>query len=147
MLNEFLNSITGDLGAKLSGKVDLNQDKMNGVGNIVTNTLKDGLMDKLKGGQLAEITGLLGKGGSSTPFAGNLVQQTVGNLVSKLGLSQTMSATVAKIAVPFIIEKLGNFASSKGKNNEEGVKELLGDLVTGSVKDKLLGGLGKKFGF
>lgn len=147
MLNEFLNSIKGDLGAKLAGKTDLNKDKLNGVGNVVTDTLKAGLMDKIKDGQLGEVVNLLGKGGSTTPFAGNMIQQTVGNLVSKLGLSQTVSSTIANIAVPFIIEKLGTFASSKGKNNEESVKDLLGDLMKSSVKDKLLGGLGKKFGF
>jgi hypothetical protein len=89
----------------------------------------------------------LKKGGSTTPFAGVLTNNTVANLISKLGLPKSVSNTVASIAVPFIINKLGSFATSKGRNGEEGVSDLLGDLVKGSVKDKLLGGLGKKLGF
>ena len=41
----------------------------------------------------------------------------------------------------------GYLTSAKGKTNEDGVKDIMGDLLKGSVKDKLMGGLGKNFGF
>lgn len=146
MLTEFLNSIKGELGSQLTGKTDLSPDKIGDVGNVVSDTMKSGILDKFKDGGLDDIVGLLGKGGSSSSFAGSLVEQTVGNLASKVGLPTGLASTVAKIAVPFIIDKLGSFAASKGKNNNEGVQDLLGDLVGGSLKEGLLGGLGKKFG-
>jgi hypothetical protein len=147
MLNEFLSSVKGSLADQLTENTDVESDKLDGVANVVTDTFKEGIVGKFKDGQIGDIVGLLGKGGSSSPFAGNLVNNVVGSLVSKLGLPKGISTTVANVAVPFIIDKLGAFASEKGKDNEDGVKDLLGDLVMGSVKDKLLGGLGKKFGF
>jgi hypothetical protein len=104
-------------------------------------------LDKFSKGQVGDITGLLGKNGSSSPFATNIINQTAGNLMSKLGLPNSISTSIANIAIPFIINKLGDFASEKGKDNDNGITDLLGDLVKGSLKDKLLGGLGKKFGF
>ncbi len=147
MLNDFLNSVKGGLLNQLSGKTDLDSVKLNGVADVVTETFKEGLLNKFKSGQLGDIAGLLNTGGNSTPFAGALVNNTVTNLTSKLGIPKTVSNSVACIAVPFIINKLGSFASSKGKTGEDGVSALLGDLVKGSLKDNLLGGLGKKFGF
>ncbi len=146
MLNDFLKTIQGSLGEKLKG-TGVESDKISGVTDVVTNTFKDGLMEKFSAGDLSSITGLLGKGGSSSPFAGSLANSVVGNLISKLGLSKEISNTVAKMAVPFVIEKLSGFASEKGKNSEDGIGDLMGDLLKGSMKDKLLGGLGKKFGF
>lgn len=147
MLNEFLQSIKGGLGEQLLGTTDLDSGKLEGVTNVVTDTFKDGLMDKFGSGDLSAITALLGKGGSSSPFAGSLVNNVVGNLISKMGLSKEISNTIAKVAVPFIIDKFSGFASEKGKNNEDGIGDLMGDLLKGSVKDQLLGGIGKKFGF
>ncbi len=146
MLNDFLKTIQGSLGEQLSG-AGVESDKISGVTDVVTNTFKDGLMEKFSGGDLSSIAGLLGKGGSSSPFAGSLANNVVGNLISKVGLSKEISNSVAKLAVPFVIEKLSGFASEKGKTGEDGIGDLMGDLIKGSMKDKLLGGLGKKFGF
>ncbi len=147
MLNEFLKTVKGGLGEQLMGTAGIEAGKLDSVTNVVTDTFKDGLMEKFSGGDLSAITGLLGQGGSSSPFAGTLVNSVIGNLSSKVGLPKEISSTVAKMAVPFIINKFSGFASDKGKNSEDGIGDLLGDLVKGSVKDKLLGGLGKKFGF
>jgi hypothetical protein len=146
-LNEFLKTVKGGLVNQLVGKTDVDEGKLDGVAQVVTDTFKTGLMDKASSGNLGDIVGLLGKGGSSSPFAGSLLNNVVGNLVSKLGLSKSVSDSVARIAVPFIIDKFSEFTSAKGKTNEEGVKDVMGDLLKGSVKDKLIGGLGKKFGF
>lgn len=147
MFNELLNSLTGDLTSKLNGTKGLDSDKIGSVANVVTDTFKNGLTDKLKGGQLGDIMSLLGKSGSTSSFATTLISNTVSNLISKLGLPESVSKTISNVAVPFVIEKFGNFVSSKGKNSEEGITELLGDLVKGSVAKDLLGGLGKKLGF
>ena len=147
MLNDFLKTIKGGLGEQLLGTEGLDSGKIDGVTDVVTDIFKEGMIDKFSGGDLGAITSLLGKGGSSSPFAGDLVNNVIGGLVAKLGLPEGISGTIAKMAVPFIIDKFSGFASEKGKDNEEGVSDLLGDLVAGSMKDKLLGGLGKKFGF
>ncbi len=147
MLNQFLNTVKGGLVSQLSEKTELEEGKLDGVANVVTDTFKSGLMDKVSSGNLADIMGLLGKGGSSSSLAGSLVNSTVSNLVSKLGLPKGIANKIGSIAIPFIISKFSDFTSEKGKTNEEGVKDIFSELIKGSAKDKILGGLGKKFGF
>jgi hypothetical protein len=114
---------------------------------VVTETFKDGLQEKVSSGQIGDIVSLFGKGGASSSMASGLSGSLVSSLGSKLGLSEGISKKIADYAIPFIINQFSSFAAKKGKDNKEGISDLLGDLVTGSVKDKLLGGLGKKFGF
>ena len=147
MLNEFLKKAQDGLVQQLAGKTDVDKGKLNGVAKVVTDTFKTGLADKASSGNLSDIMGLAGKGGSSSPFATKLVKDTVANLVSKLGLPKGISDTIARIAVPFIIDKFGDLTSGKGKSGKSGVEDILGDLMKGSLKDSVLGGLGKKFGF
>lgn len=147
MLEQFLKTIKGDLGKKLLGASNMDSGSINNVTDIVTDTFKDGITEKFNNGQISDIIGLLGKGGSKSPFAGGLVNNVVKNLISKLGLSPDLSNTIASVAIPFIIDKFSGFATEKGKDNEDGISDLMGDLISGSIKDKLLGGLGKKFGF
>ena len=147
MLDQFLNTVKGGLVKQLAGNTDVEEGKLDGVANVVTDTFKTGLMDKASNGKLDDIMGLLGKGGSSSSFASTLTSNTVNNLISKLGIPKGIADSIGSIAIPFIINKFSDFTSQKGKSNEEGVKDIIGDLLKGSAKDKLLGGLGKKFGF
>ncbi|MFV0376228.1 MAG: hypothetical protein ACK5JD_02870 [Mangrovibacterium sp.] len=147
MLDEFLSSVKGGLLEQISGKTDLDSSQLKRTPDVITDSFKDGLLDRFKQGQLGDIAGLLGQGGSSSPLAGSLVNSTVSNLVSKLGLSKSVSSTIATVAVPFIINKFNSFASSKGVKGEAGLQDLLGNLASGALKDNLLGGLRSKFGF
>lgn len=147
MLDQFLNTVKGGLVKQLAGNTDVEEGKLDGVANVVTDTFKTGLMDKASNGKLDDIMGLLGKGGASSSFASTLTSSTVNNLISKLGIPKGIADSIGSIAIPFIINKFSEFTSEKGKSNEEGVKDIIGDLLKGSAKDKLLGGLGKKFGF
>lgn len=147
MLDQFLKTVKGGLLEELTGKTEVDKGKLDGVAEVVTDTFKSGLMDKASSGHLNDIMGLLGKGGSSSPLAGSLMNSTVSNLVSKLGLPKGIADKIGAIAIPFIIDKFNGFTSEKGKSNEDGVKDILGDLLKGSAKDKLLGGLGMKLGF
>ena len=132
---------------QLSGNTDVEKGKLDDVAKVMTNTFKTGLMDKASSGNLGDITNLLGKGGSSSSFAGSLVNSVVRNLVSKLGLPKGVSDSIGRMAIPFVIDQFNKFTSAKGKTREDGIKDIMGDLLKGSLKDNLLGGLGKKFGF
>ena len=147
MISNFLETIKGQLVDQLARKTELNPDKLTNASGVITDTLREGLLDKFKQGRLDDIVSLLGKRGTSSSFANSMITNTIGNLASKMGLPKNIAAKIANIAIPFVIEKLGSFASEKGKNDKEGIKDLLGDLLKSSAKDKLLGGLGKKFGF
>ena len=147
MLDQFLKTVQGGLVKQLAGNTEVDKGKLDGVAKVVTDTFKTGLADKASSGNVNDIIGLLGKGGSSSPFAGSLVNNVVANLVSKLGLPKGVSDSLARVAVPFIIDQFSSFTSAKGKSNAEGIQDIMGELLKGSLKDKLIGGLGKKFGF
>lgn len=147
MINEIFASMKGDLLKQISGGSNLGGVSADQVTNVVTDSFKNGITDKFSSGGISEILGLFGKGGNSSPFAGSLVNDMVSNLISRLGLSQDLSKQIATIAVPFIIDKFGNYAKSEGKDNQAGIAELLGGALKDGLKDQLLGGLGKSFGF
>lgn len=147
MLNEFLNTIKGSLTEQLTGTEGLESQKTEGISDVITDTFKDGLQEKVSNGQLGDIISLFGQGGSSSSFAGSLINSSVGNMMTKLGLPEAVSGKIANIAIPFIIKKFNSFASEKGKDSEEGISDLLGDLAQSSIAKNLLSGLGGKLGF
>lgn len=147
MIGNVLQTIKRELAGKLTGETELSGNKAEEASATVTDTVKDGLTEKAEKGQFDDIMGLLGKGGESTGFANNMVSKVTGNLATKVGLSPDMAGKIASFAVPFVISKLGSLTSSKGTDNKQGIQEMMGDLMKGSLKDKLPGGLGKKFGF
>lgn len=147
MLEQFLKTAKSGLVSQLAGKTDVDKGKLDGVAQVVTDTFKTGLMDKVSSGKMDDIMGLLGKGGGSSSFATSLINSTVSNLVSKLGLPKGVADTLGRIAIPFIIAKFNDLMSAKGKPSEQGIKDIMGDLLKGSVKGDFLGGLRKKLGF
>ncbi len=147
MINNILQTLKGELAGKLAGQSELSSDKAEEASSTVTNTVKDEITSKAEKGQFDDIMSLLGKGGAASGFAGNLESKVAQNLAARVGIPQNVASKIASFAVPFVVNKLGDFTSSKGKDNKEGIQEMLGGLGLGSLKDKLPGGLGKKFGF
>jgi len=142
-----LQTIKGELTGKLAGQSELSNDKAEKASGTVTNTVKEEITEKAEKGQFDEIKALSEEGGASSGFANNLVTKVAGNLSGKVGLSPNVANKVAAFAVPFVINKFKDLTAAKGKDNKQGMMEMLGDLTKGSFKDKLTGGLGKKFGF
>gem|GEM_PF-6695809 len=65
-------------------------------------------------------------------------------LISKLGLNESLAKTISTAIIPMIFNYIGK-KEDASTGNDEGVKDLLGDLVGSSVKDKLGGMLKGKF--
>lgn len=147
MIDNLLNSIKSSLTDKLEQNTNADSNQLGDISQEITSTFKDGLLSHFSKGNVSDIVGLFEKGGSQSPLASALTKSTVSNLISRLGISESLSKQIATFAVPFVVDKLGALLTSEGKNSEAGISELLGGLLEGSVKDKLLGGLGKKFGF
>ena len=146
MINDLLNNLKSDLPGQLASQFGLEKNKVGVTSDVLANTFKDGLAKKAGQGQFDDILGLLGKGGATGGFANSLISDAIANMVSKAGLPKAMATKIANFAMPFIISKFGGFANAKGKNNQQGMQDLLGDLLKGSLKDQLLGGLVKKYG-
>lgn len=147
MIDKILQTIKNELSGKLAGQSELSNDKAEKASGTVTNTVKEEITQKAEKGQFDDIKTLSEEGGASSGFAYSLVNKVAGNLSGKVGLSPNVANKIAAFAVPFVIDKFKDLTASKGKDNKQGMKEMLGDLTKGSFKDKLSGGLGKKFGF
>lgn len=147
MINNILQTIKGELTGKLAGQSELDSNKAEEASGTVTNTVKEEITKKAEKGQFDDIKALSEEGGASTGFANSLIDKVAFNLSGKVGLSPDVANKIAAFAVPFVINKFKDLTAAKGKDNKEGMMEMLGDLTKGSFKDKLTGGLGKKFGF
>lgn len=145
MLNNFLDTVKGELRGKLADNTGLESGKLDQSAEVTTDSVREGLTEKASQGQFDDIAALTKPGGESSGFANNLINKTVSNLSAKVGLPKEMATKVAGFAVPFVISKFRDYSSQKGKDDKAGMQDLLGDLTGGSAKDKL-GGLGKKFG-
>lgn len=147
MIDNLLDTIKGSLIDQLGKNTNADSNQLGDITQEVTSTFKEGLINQFSAGNLGDIVGLFNKEGSQSPMASMLSQKTVSNLISKLGISESISKQIATFAVPFLIEKFGVLLTTNGKNNESGINELIGDLTGGTLKNQLLGGLGKKLGF
>lgn len=147
MINQFLESVKSELTGKLSEQNELNSNQAEEASATVTNTFRDEFAEKARNGQLNDIKSLLGKDGASTGFAGSLQGKVAASLSGKSGIPANVATKIASVAVPFVINKLGNFASAKGKDSTGGIQEMLGGLGKDSISDNIPGGIGKKLGF
>ncbi len=147
MINNILQTIKSELTGKLAGPSELSSDKAEEASGTVTNTVREEITEKAEKGQFDDIKSLSEEGGASTGFANSLINKVAVNLSGKVGLSPNVANKIAAFAVPFVISKFKDLTAAKGKDNKQGMKEMLGDLTKRSSKSKLLGGLGKKFRF
>ena len=46
-----------------------------------------------------------------------------------------------------MLDHFNKFTSAKGRQGEDGMKDIMSELLKGPLKDNLFGGLGRKFGF
>lgn len=145
MLNNFLDSIKGNIREKLAGNTDLKPDELNRSAEVTADSFKEGVTEKAGQGKFDEIARLTQPGGESSGTANDLISKTVNNLATKVGLPPDVATRVAGFAIPYIISKFRDKTTEEGKNSNEGIQDMLGGIMGGSVKDKL-GGLGKKFG-
>lgn len=147
MIDNLLDSIKGSLIDQLGKNTNADSNQLGDITKEVTSTFKEGLINQFSAGNLGDIIGLFNKEGSQSPMASMLSKNTEFNLISRLGISESISKQIATFAVPFLIEKFGALLTADGKNNESGISELIGDLAGGTLKNQLLGSLGKKLGF
>lgn len=145
MLKNLINDAIGSKGKEFVQGLDLSPDKQEKALDLAKDSVFDGLKDSVKSGGIGDITKAFSGGESST-----LVQSITSNygasLISKLGLSESMSKTISTAVIPMVF----NFINKKEDvptDSENGVKSLLGDMVGNNINGKLGGLLKNKFQF
>ncbi|MEM6698244.1 MAG: hypothetical protein AAF806_02765 [Bacteroidota bacterium] len=154
MLDSIFNAIGGDVVSSLTEKAGIDLDQAKAVLPIAQETVQTGLMDEVKSGNISGILGMLNSSGDSlqsNSLFGNLKGMLLQNLLSKLGLPESVAGLVAGTGLTSIIGGASNFLSGDKPVEKNDLMSKLdlggmaGDMAKGMLKDKL-GGLGKLFG-
>jgi len=154
MLDKLFDAIGGDVVNSLTEKTGIDLDQAKKVLPIAQDTMQTGLMDEVKSGNISGILGMLNSGGNDlqdNSLFGKLKGMLLQNLLSKLGLPESIAGMVAGTGMNSIISNASNFLGGGGEVKKDDLMSKLdlggmaGDMAKGMLKDKL-GGLGKMFG-
>jgi hypothetical protein len=140
MIQATINSLKGELTGMLTQKTGLTPDKASASVDIAKEDIASGLKKEASNGNISGLMGLL-KGGNTTgnPIVGNIINQYAVSLITRLGLSETVSRQVAAFAIPFILSKLQGKTAGKSDGDIAG---MLGGDPGGGMGDLLKKGLG-----
>jgi len=101
---------------------------------LATESIFGGLQNVLANGGLEQVMGLFGNNQQNVqqnnPLVGGIVQNLIGQFMTRLGLSQENANGIASSLIPMVLSKLiGNTTSSE--NNGFDINGLLGSLLGG----------------
>ena len=110
----------------------------------------DGIKDEIAGVNIAGLMGLLGDKSNLTadnPIINNIANGFIKNLVSKLGVSDSIAKTVSSVAIPFIMSKFSDKAQDgsmmemvsgfmSGGDGKTEMDDMLGSLLGGYSDSK-----------
>jgi len=137
MIKDLISKALSGEGAQLLEGMDLSSDMKDKALDLAKDSISDGLKDSISGGNIGSITSAF-SGGSSSSLVQSISANYGSSLITKLGISEPMAKTISTTLIPMVF----NYISKKDDaptDSDEGVKGLLGDLVGGSVKEKLGG--------
>lgn len=137
MIQELISKALSSQGAGLLDGLGLSSDKQEKALDLAKDSVVGGLSNSLSSGGISEITKAFSGGGSSS-LVQNVVADYGQSLISKLGVSAPIAKTISDKIIPMVFDFIGK-SKEAPTDTDEGVKGMLGDLVTGGLKDKLGG--------
>lgn len=143
MIKDLISKALSSEGAGLLEGLGLPSDKNEKALGLAKDSIIEGLKDSFTSGNIGDITSAF-SGGSSSSLVSSIASKYGSNLISKLGLSDTMAKMISSAIIPMVFKFINNRDEAPTDSNE-GVKDLLSDLVGDSMKDKLGGFLKSKF--
>ncbi len=148
MLDQLISFGKEQLADKLKKDVKLDDKQVDDTFGVAKDTLMDSLKKEALGGNMGGLLNLFNgkdKTDTSNPIVNGFVQSFAGNLISKLGFSQSMSSTIAGLVTPVLMKKYADKATGEAKD-EGGLMSMLGMDKDKDVSGLLSGGLGKTLG-
>jgi len=104
-----------------------------------------GLTKSLSSGNIGDITKAF-SGGTSSSLVQSIIANYGTSLIKKVGLNETLAKTISTALIPAVFSFI-NKKDDAPTSNDADVKDLMGDLVTSSITNKLGGFLKNKFKF
>lgn len=155
MLDQLFSTIGGDVVSSLTEKAGITSDQAQQVLPIAQESLQDGLMKEVTGGNISGILGMFNGGESAlggNPIFDGIKQTMMANVMTKMGLPQPVAALVAGSGMTSVVGKLGGLLggddgqvsedSLMSKLNLGGGTDGLMDAAKNIAQDKLGGTLG-----
>lgn len=148
MLDQLMDSISGDVINNLTEKAGVSADQAKSILPIATESIQSGLMEQVTGGNIAGILGMFNSSGSgltSNPIFGTIKQMFLGKLMSKMGLPSGVANMVAGSGLESIMGSLtSKLSGDDGQVTQDGLMDKLG--LGGGMADMAKGMLGDKLG-
>ena len=147
MLDKLMGSIGGDVINSITEKAGISSDQAKQVLPIATDTLQSGLLKEVTGGNISGILGMFNSGGglASNGLFGSLKGMFLKNIMTKMGLPESVAGLVAGSGLTSIIGGLAGKLGGAGNVTQDSLMDNLGlggadglmDAAKGLAKGKL----------
>ena len=159
MLDKLMDSIGGDVIKTLTEKTGISTDQAKDVLPVATESLQSGLLEQVTSGNVGGILNMFnssGDGLTNNPIFKAIQHKFLGNLMSKMGLPESLAGLVSGTGLSSVIGGLaGKMSGNSGEVTKDsmmsslglgggGIEDMAKNLAKDVIKDKL-GGLGKLF--
>lgn len=154
MIETLINSLKSEVGSQIVGQTNLSSGNLDKVFSIIGDVTKKEVTGQLKSGNLSTVMNLFSNktnNSGANALQNSITTGIVSNLVSKLGLSQQVSNTIAQVAVPALMNLITKKNSETPDDDPSPLNDIFGSITKGStgnmlggVAKNILGGLFKK---
>ena len=141
MLEKLIGSLKSEVGGQILSQTQIPSGSLDKVFSVIGDVTKKEVTGQMLGGGLGNVMNLFSNQSNNTGanlLQSNITTGVVSGLVSKLGLSQQVSNTIATVAVPALI----NMIIKKNSVTPDDDPSPLNDIF-GAGKKAALGGIAK----
>ena len=150
MLDQLLGAAKSQVIGAITEKTGMGADQAESAFPLAQDSIKEGIMGAVSGGDISGIMGMLSGGDmASSGLFNSISGNFVSNLVSKLGVPESMASMVSSAALPMLLNKVkGGVSNDAGEVSQEGIMSALGggDGMMDALKDKGMDMLKDKMG-
>ncbi len=141
MLENLLGTLKSEVGSQILGQTQLPANNLDKVFSVIGDVTKKEVTNQMVGGGLGNVMNLFSKqpnNSGANLLQSNIASGVVSGLVSKLGLSQEMSKTIASVAVPALVNLITKKNSVTPDDDPSPLNEIFG-----GAKKAAVGGIAK----
>ena len=133
MIEQLFSLIQSESQQEIMNNPNIPNEQNNLAVGLATESIFSGLQNVLANGGLQQVMGLFGNKqaiNQDNPLVGGIIQNLVGQFMTRLGLSKESASGIAGTLIPMVMGQLVNKTTSS-ENNGFDINGLLGSLIGG----------------
>jgi len=141
MLENLISTLKSQVGGQIINQTNLPANKLDNVLSVIGDVTKKEVTGQMLGGGLGNVMNLFSKqqnNSGANLLQSNITSGVVSGLVSKLGISQEMSKTIAAVAIPALVNLITKKNSVTPDDDPSPLNEIFG-----GAKKAAVGGIAK----